>query len=666
MRVLGIAVSLFLALILAGFFLLPRLVSSDVIAAKVNESVRSQTGRDLAFSGMSFVFWPNIGVELKNVTFSNAPWAAEKSMVTVAEANVALALMPLLKREIEVKRFVLDQPVVHLEVGANGKSNWDFAPETKGATAAPAKDNANGSGSSFGIKSIVLKIKDGVVGYADRQQGTEMRFEGVNISASLPESAGVAEIKGVLTYKGKPLDINLTVERSGDFLDGKASPGALALKAPDMTAKLIGDFSTGDNAFAGAADIQVSSLSGLADWAGAGAGKPPFEKVSASGQAAFGKSGLALKDAKLALDDIIAQGNVKVDLTGTPGVTARLSLGKIDLDRFMGEKGGNKAVPAPQAASSGASSDWSAAPFDLSGMKAVDADVEVKAEGFSLKGIDVGASTLKALLKGGNLTFSSSRATLLSGAFSSEFHLNSAPAVPTMAINFDMQGVDAKPVLAAFASFDKLTGKVNANVSASSSGASQRDMISRLSGNGAVTFKDGALEGINLVDIARMAQQRLTNMGVGSGKTEFVELGGTFTIAQGIARNTDMKMAGPLVRATGSGSIDLPRKYLDFHVIPVLSASVGAEGAAGLSVPVDVRGPFSGIKVMPDFAGIVQGVAQDPKGALKNLKDQGKALEQNFKDIKKDLKQDPMKALQGIFGAPPAETPAAPVTEGGQ
>jgi len=179
-----------------------------------------------------------------------------------------------------------------------------------------------------------------------------------------------------------------------------------------------------------------------------------------------------------------------------------------------------------------------------------------------------------------------------------------------------------------------------------------------------VTFKNGALTGIDFVNIAQMIQRGLQDAGVGEGKTEFVDLGGTFTIASGIVTNNDFRMRGPLVQAGGSGTVDLPRKYLKYRVTPVLTASSGAENASGVGVPVDITGPFSNIRVRPDFKTVIQNAVSNPEA----IKEQGKALEQNLKNLKGDLKKDPGAAIQnllgggGLFGG---QQPAPAPAEGG-
>jgi AsmA protein len=436
------------------------------------------------------------------------------------------------------------------------------------------------------------------------------------------------------------------------------------LKTDDLSVKSAGVLAMQGEMFNGNVETNVSSLAGLLAWAGGGQQqKLPFEKVSFTSAVRATKTDLVLKDADLMLDEVHAKGNMNIGFAGKPDIFARLSLNKLNLDRFTGgspaaAKGGSAAT---ENADTQKSSGWDAAPIDLSGLKAVNADLELKTEGFSVSGADVGPSVLTVTLQNGNLNFKSSEASLFEGKLSSDLNVNAAAS--TMGFNFKMSGVQAKPVLTKFAHFKNLSGTADASVSVTSSGNSQKALISNLKGNGSTVFKNGSLEGIDLVNIAKLVQKHLTDLNVGAGKTDFVELGGTFVIANGIATNNDLKMKGPLLQATGKGTIDLPQKYIQYRVIPVLTASSAVENASGIAVPVDIKGPFSNIKVIPDFASVVKDIMNNPAAAkqtLKNVQDQGKLL-------LKGLKQDPTKALQGLLGggllgapAPAAQPQAAP------
>lgn len=669
MKKLLITIVVLFVLAAGGLYAIAKLAPMDRIKQEAVTAVKTQTGRDLSFEDAKLSFWPQIGLTLQNATFSNATWSKEKNMVSLKNLDIRLAVMPLLEKRVEVSKVVLVEPVIYLEKAADGKVNWEMTAAKKETAETPEKKQAN-TDTGMALAFNGLEITKGSVTYNDLQQGKIEKIEDLNLTLDFQNMDQPAKINAKAAYRGKPVTIDMSVDKPADIANGKSSAASIDVASDVINATINGIVMTsGTYLKNGSIEARISSLPDLLAWVtGQTAEKAPFKKISFSAKANATDKALTLNDAVLSLDDILAKGHVNLGYgSAKPSLKADLSLDKIDLDRFVG---GADAAASANAAPKG-DQGWDTTPIDLSGLNAVDADVTLNTKGFSVKGVEVGPSVLKADLKGGQLKASSTPASLFGGTFNATVGA-SAPA-SSYSFSFDMKGVQAKPVLSKFAGFEKLSGAVDADIDVTSSGKSQKAIVEALNGKGAVTFRNGELEGIDLVNIAKMVQQRLSNMNVGSGKTEFVSLGGTFTIAKGIVTNNDFAMKGPLVQASGSGTVNLPQKSLKYRVTPVLTASSAVDNAKGLKVPVDIFGPFSAIKIVPDFASMVKNVLENPedaKAALKGVKEQGKALETNFKDIKKDLKQDPAKAISNILGggllggkaattAPAAEVPAA-------
>lgn len=650
-----------------GLYALATFAPMDYIQEKARTAVKEQTGRDLSIGGTKVIFWPHIGVTLTDVALSNPDWASEKTMVRLGEMDVHVALRPLFQKRLEVVRFVMNEPQINLEISPKGARSWDFEASKKKEAAEKSAGDSAASADAMGSFSLdKFEINKGRLTLNDRQKNALTQVDTINIAVSFPDIDSAFQMDGALDYLGKRVQLVMSVEKPKALMDGQRSKGTLVINTDVAKADIAGDFATsGTYLNADRMRAEVASLSGLVAWlTKKPAEKLPFEKISFSAKTDFSNQVLALHGAVLKMDDVEAKGTLNLRYAGArPAVYARLEVNKIDLDRFMG---GDAAASSGAAASSaGGQTDWDATPIDFSGLRAVDADVQLKTQGFSVRGVEVGASTLRAELENGALKASSSEASLFGGLFSADMLL----AVPAsgaahQTFNFKMKDVQAQPVLEKFADFKKLSGAADANVSVTSKGVSQKEIISNLNGNGNVTFKNGALTGIDFVNIAQMIQRGLQDAGVGEGKTEFVDLGGTFTIASGIVTNNDFRMRGPLVQAGGSGTVDLPRKYLKYRVTPVLTASSGAENASGVGVPVDITGPFSNIRVRPDFKTVIQNAVSNPEA----IKEQGKALEQNLKNLKGDLKKDPGAAIQnllgggGLFGG---QQPAPAPAEGG-
>ncbi len=646
---------LFVGVIVLSFaaaLALPHFVPMSKVEALVKQKVREATGRDLAFKGAKFVFWPDVGVRLTDVSFSNPAWARQKNMVALGEADVALAVQPLLNKQIVVKRFILNAPDIDLEVSKDGQRNWDFskvAPAKPAETAQKSQpqETIPAQAQQFKFHFGQMRIDKGRLVFTDMQKGQTVRLSDVDVNVKWPEPESPLHIDGALTYKGKRITLALDLDRPMDFLAHKESNGQASMKADDFSVKTHGAYAAQGLFFNGTVDADMPDLASVLTWIRGDEKKLPFRTMAFKGDAGLSATGLTLQKAALSLDDVQAKGDASVSFANKPEIVARLSLNKLDLDRFTGGKTANAANggAGEQAA---AQRGWDTTPLDFSGLKAVNADLRLDTQGFTLRGIAVGPSVLTVKLQNGLLKFSSSDATLLGGRFSSGLALDAARAVPAMSFAFNMSGVEAQPILATFAHFKKLSGTATAHVDVTASGDSQKAVISSLAGKGDFDFKNGELKGIDMVRIAQLVQAHSSNTSVGAGTTKFVDMTGTFTISRGVASNNDLKVEGAVLRATGHGTIDLPQKYIRYRVTPVLLAgqqtAAGQAGgqqqsASGLTVPVNISGPFDHIRVIPDFAAAIGGIVANPSNAR-----------QTIKNIRNNFKQNPVGTLENLLG----------------
>ncbi|MBI1216611.1 MAG: AsmA family protein [Alphaproteobacteria bacterium] len=671
-----------LAIIVAGAgFALSRMISVERIENYAKTAVKQKTGRDLGIGGAHVFFWPSIGVRLTDVTLSNPAWAKEKNLVSLGKLEINLAARPLLDKRIEVRNFTLKNPIVHMEVSAKGQKSWEFTPEkvaqkpSGGAADGEKEGAAKGeNGLPPGVSMTLGKflIQGGQLTYDDAQKNAHYSAKNFSLAVTWPDLQSAFQMDGALDYANKRLNLFVSLDAPMELVNGKTSDGEIRVNTDQVTADITGKLATSGTLLDGKIDAGIESTGDFLKWVGAPQkGKLPFSKVSFNSKAQVTKTLMKLDDAKLVLDEIEAQGKLGVNIAGArPDVVARLSVNKLDLDRFTGGavKPADDTGTAQPGGDAPSSQEWDATPINFSGLKALDADLVLNTQGFSLKGADVGPCTLTVLLKNGLLSFKSSQATFFGGNFTSDLTVDAqrAGAAPSMAFVFRMAGVQAKPVLTTFAHFKKLSGTTDANVSVTSSGVSQKEIIGNLAGNGDVDFKNGVLEGIDLANIARLIQSHVGETGAGEGKTEFVDMGGTFVMSHGVAANNDFRMRGPLVQASGAGTVDLPKKYLQYRVTPLLITSTttdsttGAATVSGLEVPVDIHGPFSHIKIKPDYGAVIKHALDNPDEIRATAKTIGKQGKEIFKDIKKD----PGKALQnllgngGLFGRKPA--PSAP------
>lgn len=599
-RKLFTAVFTGLFLLILAAAVLPFVVPPEKVAAFALDAARKATGREISLKTARIQIFPDIGLRVTDLSVGNPAWSREREMLRVAEADLGVALRPLLRGELRITRLVLNAPVVRLEKSAEGRANWDFSkPEggdEKGAGA------ASSGGGTLALPQV-LRLSDAALSYIDRGTGTRADLSRLNLSAS--SAGGDFALQSDAVYNGRPAKIDARIDDAQKLLNGRETK------------------------------VEIKAEGG------------PITAASLSGRVKLDEKTASLADATVTLAGVTGKGSVSLSRAKRPVVTAQLSFDDaLDLGALFAssataaEKTGEKAAPAKKQS------------FDFSALRDFDADVALRAEKLMYKGLEASPAALTAKLEGGRLRVTVPQTKAAGGDLSAEATLN-AVAVPQVSFSLKVEGAAARPVLSAFAGFSKLSGTVEGELSLSAQGRDAEEMTAALSGNGALTFRNGAFEGIDLVNIATLVQRKLAQLDIGGGKTEFVEMGGTFTVQNGVASNKDFRMKGPLVQATGAGSVDLPRKSVRYRLTPVLTASSGAAQAGGLAVPVDIVGPFSDISVRPDYAAVLRDALANPggiEGAVKNVRDLGKNIGAQAAPVLKDLREDPAGAIKNLLG----------------
>ena len=172
-------------------------------------------------------------------------------------------------------------------------------------------------------------------------------------------------------------------------------------------------------------------------------------------------------------------------------------------------------------------------------------------------------------------------------------------ANPTYAMQADLTGVRALPLLDGLADFDRLDGRMQAKVSVRSTGTSQRAIMSNMAGTAFVVFQDGAIKGLNVAQMIRsLTASTLSGWQESEEKaTDLSQLSASFKIDKGQAQTTDLNLVGPLVKMTGAGTIDLGTKQIGFRVEPKLVMTTEGQGRltdpVGLGIPVMIEGPWA-------------------------------------------------------------------------
>ncbi|CAN5186158.1 AsmA family protein [soil metagenome] len=565
LKIAGLAVS---GLIIVAAVLLLTGIPGSFIASTIETRVARDTGYRITVAGGTHIgLWPSLHVAMNEVSLRDSVGRETAAQINLDSVQADLPLRSLLSGTPRITELAIVRPVVRVPL---------LRERTRPANAAPKPAAGNPVRPSLTIDRIT--VSDGAVILFNTSDGVEDRIDGVGADIAIAPGRQI-DAKGRASLSSQPVTFAIKATLP-ERLDRQAIPIALTLDAPGLVAQSIN--ASAEVRFSGKMWM-VNSLTGTL-------GNDPF-------------NGWAL-----------------ADLTSKPLV-------KLDLDFQKLEIG---SPSRRQAASSGfeASAPWSNRTFDLRGLNYADAQLRISAAQLGIGDARFAPAAADATLANGVLKATFAKLGAYGGEAEGDIMIDTSSNNPAYTLRCDLSGVRALPLLTGLAEFDSLDGKLQAKISVRASGSSQRAILSGLNGSVFVNVQDGEIRGINVAQMIRsLTTSTLSGWQSSTAQsTDLSQLAASFRIDNGQATTADLNLAGPLVRMTGTGTVDLASKALNFRVEPrlvmTLQGQGGASDQAGLGIPVAVQGPWSAPRFYPDMAGMLD----NPDAAYAKLREMGKGL----------------------------------------
>jgi AsmA protein len=635
---------------------------------RLSAAVKEHTGRDLVIEGdIGLTFFPRLGLTLGETWLSNAEGFADEPFARIGEVELSVALMPLLRREVQVERILLDGLTLNLERDAQGRTNWDdLVAEAEESIEEPPE--ARAPRETPGLRDLDIGgvvIRNARVSWRDAQAGTALRLDPFNLELGRLRFGEETSLEMSLTLHQEAPAMTTALDlKSRVMLDPPAQRYDLRglAVAVDVSGETVPDLSVGMRADVSAdlaqglavlerLNVQLLGveLTGQVRVQDLNADKPraigelrsntfsarraleqlgetppetadPDVLKSVSLEAAFEADADAASLTRLLirLDDTRMEGNARVSQYDKPVVRAELDVDRINLDRYLPPPSEEPAdAPAGPAAER---EGWPEDPIELPVEMLRSLNVNA---GLAVGELIVSRLTLTRLsvtltARDGLVELKPFTGRLYEGSIEAGMSLDVRGDTPRYSFEQALRGVRIGPLLDDLTEGEgKLAGTTRLDARITTRGDSVRDMVSALNGDGSFEFANGAVKGINIAQIIRDAEARFRGRPVERSdepnQTDFSELTGSFTIREGVVRNEDLRASSPLLRVRGAGSADLPREQLDYRVDTTLVATLEGQGGRsldelrGVNLPIRIRGPFSDPSFSLDLKPVLEG-----------------------------------------------------------
>ncbi len=337
MKKLLIAFALILILLLAAVFIAPSLVPSSVYKDKIQAQLTNELGREVRIPGeVKLATFPLIKAKTGAVEIDNPDGFSRTEFARLSGLEARVKLLPLFSKRVEISRFTLQEPVIHLEKRADGRTNWAMGESTEPAPeedAGPFK--RDGRMAALDPQISAFNLENGTVTYKDASTGTDMAVTDINTFVSMPSMSKTLEVDGSLTYDGMPLTLDMSLNSPRAFLDGQSAAIKGTAKTDFANIEVDGEFLPGEAiALAANLDGSVSDMASIKPYLGENAQYvTPISQTDFSGDFRYEGKTIAAKNADIKILgdklNMTYKGDARFD--GAPSASGALILDISDM-----------------------------------------------------------------------------------------------------------------------------------------------------------------------------------------------------------------------------------------------------------------------------------------------------------------------------------------------
>ncbi|HUB63830.1 MAG TPA: AsmA family protein [Methylocella sp.] len=571
MKTLKIAV-LCCLIVLAGALLAVMVgVPAGFVVGALQNRVEAETGYRLRVAGPSTVaLWPSPALTVRDMTLLDPKGADPLGTLTAASMRISLSLSSLLAGRPHISEISFARPILRLPL-LRQRSH-------PAGNASPR----SGSGLPVSVKNIPadrVSIEDGTVVLSNASDHFESRIQGILLTASLSGLGGPPSFKAQGQWDDQTFRIEMKANETADIEKGQPGTVKWAFEAPGLL----------QDPLSGVASIKVTGSTLTLNGLNGTSSQSPFT------------------------------GWVSVDFASKPLLKAELAFQRLTLGAQTSNAG---------ATGLDGNQPWSDRKVKIGALNYFDADIQIRGAEFTVDKVHFAPFSVQARVLSGVLKAEFPQFGLYDGQGNGVLIIDASDAVPVQALRLDLRGLHALPLLIDVADFNAIDGLLQAKIEIHATGASQRAVLSTLGGSADIRIEDGEIRGINVAKMIRaLAANPLTGwQETKDEKTDLSKLSALFLIKNGQAATDNLQFAGPLVRVTGTGFVNIAEKTLSFRLEPKLTMSLEGQGGsateAGLGVPVIVQGNWTEPHIYPDIGGILD----DPADAYAKLRALGKGL----------------------------------------
>lgn len=184
-----------------------QMIDQQKYKALIVSKVQDATGYTVDWDGnISIGMMPLPHASISKLTVK----AGDTQILSVAKADIQVALTPLLSKKVEIKDITIDEPVVTLITTKSGVQTWE--PKAKEAVSAtPANETSAGAtGSDMDIVVNHIGINGGSLVIDNQQTGSRQELKNLNLKVRADSLKGPFDLTGNTEWSGQKIEVKAT------------------------------------------------------------------------------------------------------------------------------------------------------------------------------------------------------------------------------------------------------------------------------------------------------------------------------------------------------------------------------------------------------------------------------------------------------------------------
>lgn len=610
MRRLLTTLAILLVVLVAGMAALVLLVNPNDFRAYMVKTVEQRSGYQLTLEGdLRWHVWPQLSILAGHVTLT-AP-GAQAPVVSADNMRLDVKLLPLLSHQLFVKQVLLKNAVIRLTPDSEQQSQPD-APIAPGGH--PADDNTE-SLWKFDIGN--LRVVDSLLIW-QRANNEQITVRDINLTL---QQSGQRLAQMELSSRVNRNQRDLTFTMAAD-IDLQQYPRQIGAKVTQFSYQLEG------------ADIIAGGIKGE--------GSVQAIYQQAPQQIAFSQLMFSANGSQLT-------GSIGAQFGAIPAYTLDLAASQLNLDTLSGwhsQTADETTTATPVAASPVIANQTEDMQQSLQALREFNAQINLKAEQVTYRGMNVSQLVVKANNQHGLLAVDTLSGKLASGDFAVPGSLDARANKPVIKLQPVLRQIELGEVLKAFNIPSAVTGAFSMQGDLVGERFTASSFRQRWHGTAELAMQNAQLHGLNIQQLIQRAVARTTSdvsaQDNSQRYTEVKQISAKASLNQGTVTLSELAAESPLLSLTGGGTLDLPGKQCDVTLNVLVTG--GWQGNNELiaklrqtPIPLRVYGPWKQLNYQLQVEQLLRKTLENrAKDALNNWVEKNKSS-QTGQDVKKLL-----------------------------